>query len=570
MSVEQRYQKWLNNKSLPEDLKKQLESMDQDQVYDAFYTDLEFGTAGLRGILGPGSNRLNVYVIRKATVGFAKYLIRNFKDAKERGVVISHDNRLYSREFTLECAKVFSSYGIKSFIFDDLRPTPELSFAIRKVHAIGGVMITASHNPKEYNGYKVYDEEGCQLVPSKIKPLVEIIANLGDEIGIKYGTDTPAEIITLSKDVDQDFVNNALSVQINEDLDKSNFKIVFSPQHGASLERAKDIFDALKYDVTYVREQCVHDPLFSATGSPNPEVKAAFDLSMKYAEKVDADLILNTDPDGDRIGIAAKNKNGEYQLFTGNQTGALLLHYILMERRKKGILKSNSVIFDTVVTSSLGRRIAKFYGVQTESLLTGFKFIGDKIHQYEVSKEKHFEFGYEESYGYLVSPYARDKDSLQAIVIISEMVNYFLQQGKTLDVVLEDIMKYVGYFDNQLYSVYFSGANGKVRMNNILNGLRERPITSCLNSKLVKYEDYKVSTGYELASKETKTYEITLPKTNLMKFYFEDGSTISIRPSGTEPKCKFYFESVGKNSKDLEGKTEKMYEELKNFLGIYA
>ena len=568
MNVEQKYQKWIRNKNLSDDLRNQLASLNQDQIYDAFYTDLEFGTAGIRGILGPGSNRLNIFVVRKATIGFCKYLLSRFKDAKEKGVVISHDNRLYSREFTLECAKVFSSYGIKSYIFDGLRPTPELSFAVRKLDAVGGVMITASHNPKEYNGYKVYDEEGCQLVPSKIKPLVEIISSLGDEIDMTYGKEKPAEIITLGKDIDEDFVNNALSIQIHPELEKNNFKIIFSPQHGASLERARDIFERLQYDVTYVKEQCSHDPLFSNTESPNPEAKEAFKKSLEYANKVNGDLILNTDPDADRIGLAFKNKHGEYQLLTGNQTGALLIHYILMERRKKGLLKSNSVIFDTVVTSSLGRKIAKYYGVETESLLTGFKFIGDKIHQYELNKQKTFEFGYEESYGYLISPYARDKDSLQAIVMISEMTNFFLQQGKTLDVVLDDIMKIMGYHDDQLFSIYFSGENGKIRMGNILNQLRENPLKSILNIKMIKYEDYKISQRYLI--KEHKVEDINLPKTNLLKFYFEDGSTIAIRPSGTEPKCKFYFEAVGKNLKEVEGKIDKMFDELKEKLQLYA
>ena len=312
MSVEQKYQKWINS-DLPDYLRKQLESMNQEEIYDAFYTNLEFGTAGIRGILGPGTNRLNIYVVRKATIGFSKYLIENVDDAKTRGVVIAHDNRNHSREFTLEIAKVFSSYGIKVYIFDDLRPTPELSFAVRKVNAAGGVMITASHNPKEYNGYKVYDEEGCQLTPSKIKPLLDIISSLGEEIDLTYGNDPiPGEIVTLNDDIDVDYVNHVLSIQINPDLEKDNFKIVFSPQHGTSLERARDLFEKLGYDVTYVKEQCSHDPNFSNTPSPNPEMKEAFELSLEYAKKVNADLVLCTDPDGDRIGIAFKNKEGKY------------------------------------------------------------------------------------------------------------------------------------------------------------------------------------------------------------------------------------------------------------------
>ncbi|MDD7735262.1 MAG: phospho-sugar mutase [Bacilli bacterium] len=566
MNVEQKYQKWKNS-PLPDYLKKQLLSMNQEEIYDAFYTNLEFGTAGIRGILGPGSNRLNIYVVRKATIGFSKYLLENVKDASTRGVVVSHDNRNHSREFTLEIAKVFSSYGIKVYIFDDLRPTPELSFAVRKLNAVGGVMITASHNPKEYNGYKVYDEEGCQLTPTKIKPLLDIISSLGEEIDLTYGdSDKPGEIVTLNSDVDQDYVNHVLSIQINPELEKDHFKIVFSPQHGTSLERAREIFEKLGYDVTYVKEQCTHDPNFSNTASPNPEMKEAFELSLLYAKKVDADLILCTDPDGDRIGIAFKDKNDEYQLYSGNKTGALLINYILGQKRQKGLLKNNSVIFDTVVTSSLGQKIAKYYGVETESVLTGFKFIGEKIHQYEISKEKNFEFGYEESYGCLIAPFVRDKDSLQALVMICEMTNFYLKQGKTLDVVLDNLMKIVGYHEDKLFSIYFDGPNGKEKMESIMAKLKEYPLKKILNSKLVKYEDYSSSKVYSLDKKELGS--INLPKTNLLKFYFEDGSTIAIRPSGTEPKCKFYFGAVSQNKKENEGKNDLMFEELKKELGI--
>ena len=566
MNVEQKYQKWLNS-SLPNDLHAQLESMNEKEVFDAFYTDLEFGTAGLRGVLGPGSNRLNIYVVRKATVGFAKYLIENVKNAKERGVVISHDNRLYSREFTLETAKVFSSFGIKSYIFDDLRPTPELSFAVRKLKAAGGVMITASHNPKEYNGYKVYDEEGCQLTPNKINPLVEIINSLGDEIDITYGdSEVKGEIVTLKSDVDEDYVNHVLSIQINKDLKKDDLKIVFSPQHGTSLERAKDLFGILGYQVTYVEEQCTHDPLFSNTSSPNPELPEAFDLSLEYAKKVDADLIISTDPDADRLGIVFKDRNGEYQLYTGNQTGGLLLYYILGEKSKKGLLKPNSVVFDTVVTSTFGQKVCAHFNVEVESVLTGFKFIGEKIYRYELSGEKHFEFGYEESYGYLIAPFVRDKDSFQAIVMVSEMVNYFLKQGKTLDVVLDELMDIVGYHSDELYSIYFHGAQGKENINQIMNKLRSHPLKELCGIKVSSYDDYKLLVNKDLEGNVLKKYN--LPQTNLLKFYFEDGSTIAIRPSGTEPKCKFYLGSVSKTKEGNIGKNKRLYSALKKYLNI--
>ena len=306
--------------------------------------------------------------------------------------------------------------------------------------------------------------------------------------------------------------------------------------------------------------------MFSKTKSPNPESPEAFELAFEYAKKVNADLILTTDPDADRIGIAFKNQKGEYELYTGNQTGALLINYVIGQRRELGLLKDNSVIFDTVVTSSLGKRVAKYYGVDTISVLTGFKFIGDQIHKYEMNQEKHFEFGYEESYGYLIAPFVRDKDSLQAIVMVSEMVNFFLKQGKTLDVVLDEIMKKVGYYDDHLECIYFEGANGKETMKNILDKLRKEPIKELAGIKVEKYEDYLALKAYDSNGNTLNT--IDLPVTNLMKFYFEDGSTVAIRPSGTEPKCKFYFGAVSKTRKENEGKNAKMFASLKAYLNL--
>ena len=566
-NVNEEYQKWLNEPSLPSYLKEQLENMSQEEIYDAFYADLEFGTAGIRGVLGPGTNRLNVYIVRKATVGFAKYLIEKFPSSLDRGVVISHDNRHFSRDFTLEAAKVLNSYGIKAFIFDSLRPTPELSYAVRYKNAIAGIMITASHNPPEYNGYKVYDENGCQLVPQKIARLVEIISTLGDAIDIKYG-DGSSITETLNSDVDEAYVKDVLSIQLNPELSKKDFKIVFSPQHGCSLDRAKDVFNALGYDVTYVEEQCTHNPDFNATKSPNPELPEAFELSIEYAKRVNADLIINTDPDADRLGVAFKDKNGEYVLHTGNQTGALLINYILGERAKRGLLKPNSTIFDTIVTSSFGEEIAAKYGVKTEHLLTGFKFIGDKIHEYEISGEKTYEFGYEESYGYLIGTFVRDKDSLQAIVMACEMANYYLKQGKTLDVVFTELEEELSFHHDKLYSIYFKGEGGKGVMAQILNTLRMKPIESIDGSKLVKYEDYQVRERYDAKGKVIG--EINLPKSNVLKFYFKDGSTIAVRPSGTEPKCKFYYGAVASSAEQINGKTARMHEEVLKLLNIDA
>lgn len=564
--IKEKYQKWLTA-DLPEDLRSQLVKMSDEEVNDAFYTDLEFGTGGMRGVMGPGSNRLNIFVVRKVTRALAEFLIESSGKSRAQGVVISHDNRLHSREFTLEAANMLASFGIKVYIFDDLRATPELSYAVRKVGATAGIMITASHNPKEYNGYKVYDRQGCQLTPSKIRPYLDIIARMGSEIETKFGDYEPkGEIVTLGKDIDDEYVKDVKSILLNTDLDKSNLKVVFTPQHGTSYEVAHRLFDELGYNVTYVKEQCVHDPLFGATKSPNPEIPAAYDLALEYAKKVDADIVMSTDPDADRCGIVIKTKNGDYRLFTGNETGAMLLDYVLGQRKKKGLLPENSIVFDTVVTSSFGRDVARSYGVEVESVLTGFKYIGDKIRTYEKSGEKVFQFGYEESYGYLLADFVRDKDSLQALTMILEMTNYYLLQGKTLDVVYDELQKRFTYHNDKLYSIYFEGQYGKVKMDSIMTQLRTKPVLEILGNKLTMVEDFEKSARYTPTG-EFISY-IELPPTNLIKYHFEDGSTIAIRPSGTEPKCKFYYGVVGSSQEEVNSKPDDMHKEMKNILGL--
>jgi phosphoglucomutase len=565
--IEEKYQKWLHA-DLPNNLREQLEQMNEEQIRDSFYCDLEFGTAGIRGILGPGSNRLNIYVIRKVTYAFALYLLKTYPNVKEHGIVISHDNRLFSREFTLEASKMLSSFGIKTYIFDSLRPTPTLSYAVRKLSCCGGIMITASHNPKEYNGYKVYDEEGCQLVPSKIKPYIDIIKTLGSEIDIPFGdAETKGEIITLGEDIDESYIEEVKGILLNRDLDKSNFKIVFTPQHGTSLEIARKIFTSLGYHVIYVEEQCTHDPLFSGTKSPNPELKEAYELPLVYAKKYDADIIMMTDPDADRCGIAIKNKTGEYELFTGNQTGALLIDYVFSQRKAKGLLHENGVLFDSIVTSSFGEEIAQSYGIEVESVLTGFKYIGEKIKEHEEHHDKVFEFGYEESYGYVLADFVRDKDSLQALTMIAEMVNYYLLQGKTLDVVYDELQQRFSYHQDVLHSIYFEGQDGKEKMNNIMNQIRIHPLTKVNHKKVVKIEDYLTLTCHDVIKNHDA--KINLSSTdNMVKYYLEDGSTIAIRPSGTEPKCKFYYGAKGKSKKEVSNKPEAMHQDLLKILGL--
>ncbi len=568
MTILEKYNRYLAEPTLSDQFREELLNMTEEEINDAFYRELEFGTAGLRGILGPGSNRLNIYVIRKATVGFSRYLLSKYGSrAKSNGVVISHDNRLYSREFAVECARTLSSYGIKAYLFDALRPTPELSYAVRKSKAVGGIMITASHNPKEYNGYKVYDKTGCQLIPSEIAGLVDIIEHLGFELNVKRGKDpNPGQILILDESYDETYRRQVRQIQINKNLDKKDFKIVFSPQHGTAYENGMHLFKHLKYNVIPVKEQCTPDPYFTNTKTPNPENAEAYDLALIYARENNADLVLCTDPDGDRIGIAFLNSHGEYQLYSGNETGALLIYYILSQKKENGTLEENSVILDSIVTSSLGARIANSFGVSNEETLTGFKYIGSRIHYYSKTKEKVFVFGYEESYGYLISPFVRDKDSLQALVMISEMTNYYRLQGKRLDQVMEEIYQKFGYHSDKLFSIYFKGKSGAERMKKIMSTLHKDGLKEVAGHKITMVEDYLYLS--RIKGEEEEFIE-NLPSTNAIKYYFEDGSWLAIRPSGTEPKCKFYYEAVSRTSQDhAKSKIEDMHADLLKQLNI--
>ena len=563
--TESNYQRWLNSPKVDEKTKQELRNMNQAQIDDAFFKDVEFGTAGMRGVLGPGTNRLNDFTVRKATVGYAQYVLELFPNAKEMGVVISHDNRHQSREFTLLTAKVLNEFGIKAYIFDALRPTPELSFAVRYLKACGGVMITASHNPKEYNGYKVYDETGCQLVPDKIKRLLELIAALPNELDVEYKkADKLGETIVLDNKVDDEYVRLCESIAINKDLDKSNFKIVFTPNHGTSYVPSMRIFKDLGYDIVPVLSQCTPDPDFSGTLSPNPEDPRSYIEGLKLAKEVGAKLLVMTDPDGDRVGLGYLASDGTYQTFTGNQSAAMLLDYILSERKKKGLLSDNGVMYNTIVTSSLGKEIASYYGVKTEQFLTGFKFIGNRIDYYE--KQGHgpkFEFGYEESYGCLVAPFARDKDGCQAILLYCEMALFYDKQGKPLDVVWDELQQRFGYHLDIAYSIEFKGSTGQQAMDNLMDGMHKAPLKELSGVKVVRVEDYYKQEAYE----GNKVEKITLPKSNVVKLFFENGNTITVRPSGTEPKVKFYIGMKSKNKID-KAQADKLYEELKKALKI--
>ena len=566
MSTKENYLRWLNSNRVSEQDKEILRNMNQEQIDDAFFKDVEFGTAGMRGVLGPGTNRMNNFTVRKATVAFAKYLLELFPKAKEEGVVISHDNRHMSREFTLLSAETLNDFGIKTYIFDSLRPTPELSFAVRYLKACAGIMITASHNPKQYNGYKVYDETGCQLVPDKIKRLLELIAELPNELEVDYEKAAKrGENILLDNKVDDEYVRLVESIAINRDLDKSNFKVVFTPNHGTSYVNSMRIFKDLGYRIFPVMSQIDPDPDFSGTLSPNPEDPRAYIEPIKLAKEIDADLIVMTDPDGDRVGLGYKAKDGSYQTLTGNQSAALLMDYIFAQKKAKGTLSDNGVMYYTIVTSSLGRDVAEHYGVKVEEFLTGFKFIGNRIDYYEkLGHGPKFEFGYEESYGCLIAPFARDKDGCQAILMYCEMALYYFLKGMRLDEAWDDLSKRFGYHQDVTYSMEFFGSEGQAKMDNLMNTLHNDPFIEINGLKVVQVDDIEKSVRLTKQS----TSPINLPKSNVVKLYLEDGSIVTVRPSGTEPKVKFYIGTKLKEKPTDNSFPEALYKSIKETLHL--
>ena len=563
MTYMEKYEQWKNDPEMDPSLKNELLAMDEKQIEDAFYTNLEFGTAGMRGLLGAGTNRLNIYTIRKANVGFAKYLLTK-EGAKEKGVAIGYDNRHMSYRFAMESAKVLATYGIKSYVFESLRPTPELSFAVRYLKCVGGIMITASHNPKEYNGYKVYDDTGCQLIPEWADEVVSYVNEVEDELKVKVVSDEEAEpyMNWIGEEVDEAYYEAVMGIEVNPGMDKSNFRIVFSPEHGTSNIPVRTVLKRLGYDIVPVLAQCAPDPDYTNTASPNPEVPAAYDKAIKKAKEVDADVVVVCDPDGDRLGVVAKHE-GEYVLMSGNQSAAVYLEYILSQMKEKGTLPGNAVMYNTIVTSDLGELVARSYGVDVEKTLTGFKFIGDKIRKYEKTHEKQFVFGYEESYGCVVKDFVRDKDAVQAVLLAAEAGNFYKKQGKDLVDVLNELYAKHGTFKETQVALSKAGAAGAARIKEIMSNLREEAPTEIAGFKVVMDEDYQTSERHE----GTNTTTIDLPKSNVLKYYLEDGSWIAARPSGTEPKCKFYFSIKGKDAKEAEEKTTVFQRDVLEMIG---
>ncbi|MFZ7804077.1 phospho-sugar mutase [Bacillus thuringiensis] len=574
MNWKQEFSRWLSYAQLDAELKEQLENMKQDEkkIEDSFYKNLEFGTGGMRGELGAGTNRLNVYTVRKATKGLASFIEKLGEEAKKRGVVVAYDSRHKSPEFAMEVAATLGARGITTYVFESLRPTPVLSFAVRHLHIVSGIVLTASHNPPEYNGYKVYGEDGGQLPPKEADELISYVNAVEDELTVEVADVEQLKadglLHIIGQEVDDAYAAELNNVIINKEMVQKvgkDLKIVFTPLHGTSnISVRRGLKEVGFTDVTVVKEQELPDPNFSTVKSPNPEEHAAFEYAIRDGEKVGADVLIATDPDADRLGVAVRNHNGEFQVLTGNQTGALMLDYLLSQKKDNGTLPENGVVLKTIVTSEIGRTIAKAYGLDTIDTLTGFKFIGEKIRQYEESGQYEFQFGYEESYGYLIRPFCRDKDAVQSVLFACEVAAYYKSQGKTLyDGLLEVFEKY-GFFREDLVSLTLKGKDGAEQIQEMMATFRENPPKEVAGLTVVAVEDYKASivTSLQDGHKE----EIHLPKSNVLKYQLEDGSWFCLRPSGTEPKIKFYFGVKDSSLQNSEQKLLTIKEDIMNRL----
>lgn len=548
MDWNQLYIVWVNHPNLDIKLRSKLITIENEKIKEElFYKNLEFGTGGMRGEIGPGTNRMNIYTVRKASEGLARFIESYGSEAVERGVAIAYDSRHKSPEFALETAKTLGAHGIKTYLFEELRPTPELSFAVRHLNAFAGVVITASHNPPEYNGYKVYNEDGGQFPPKEADELVSKVNEVENELEITVLEEQDlldkGLLVYIGKEIDEVYTENLKSISINPKIIKDHgneLKIVFSPLHGTANKPVRKGLESLGFTtVTVVKEQELPDPNFSTVQSPNPEEHAAFEMAIKYGEKVNADILIGTDPDADRIGVAVKDLDGKYTVLTGNQMGALMVHYILKEKEQNGTLPSNGVVLKTIVTSEIGRTIADSFGIATVDTLTGFKFIGEKIKEYKKTGQYEFLFGYEESYGYLIGDFVRDKDAVQSALMAAEVALYYKRQGKTLYEGLLGIFNEFGYYLEDLVSHTLKGKEGAEKIQVLMNKYRENPPLEVAGSKVIRMEDYKTSECTKFIQGTVSNIE--LPKSNVLKFYLEDGSWFCLRPSGTEPKIKYYF-----------------------------
>ncbi|MGG2108570.1 phospho-sugar mutase [Lysinibacillus pakistanensis] len=558
-NVHELYNGWLEQ-SLPSYLAEELAliASDEQAVEDRFYQYVSFGTGGMRGVLGAGTNRINVYTIRRVAEGLARYIESNGEAAKKRGVVIAFDTRHFSYEFACETASVLGAHGIRSYVYKEARPTPQLSFTVRKLNAYAGVVITASHNPKQYNGFKVYGEDGAQLTPQFAEAIIGYMNGIEDIFAIQVKDLSfleQQELVTwLAGDLDDAYLSSLLSLKENQDI-ALDMKLVYTPLHGAGLVPVSEGLRAFGFQqVHIVEQQAVQDGDFPTVSYPNPEESKAFELAMKLGVQVGADLLLATDPDADRLGVAVRNGDS-YELLTGNQLGALLLHYLLSTKQQLGALPSNGVMLKTIVTSELGTQIAEKFGVTTVNTLTGFKYIAEKIAEYEQSGDYSYVFGYEESYGYLIETFVRDKDAVQVALKVAEMAAFYAKKGQTLLDGLQSLYDQFGTYQEALVSQVFEGKNGQEEMKAILNNLRQNAPTFIGGIAVKRFEDYL--TGISTLADGT-TENITLPKENVLKYILEDSSWVAIRPSGTEPKCKFYFGGVGQTAEEAKDKLKRL------------
>lgn len=550
---EQLYTHW-QQQILPDYLSEELTSIASDEkaIEDRFYQYVSFGTGGMRGLLGAGTNRMNIYTIRRVAEGLARYVASNGDVAKVRGVVIAYDTRHFSYEFAVETARVLGVHGIKAYVYKEARPTPQLSFTVRELSAFAGVVITASHNPKQYNGFKVYGEDGAQLVTSGANAIIQHMDEIEDIFNIAVSEVAQLEETAILKwiltELDDKFMAQLLTLKNNDAIDY-NMKLLYTPLHGAGLV---PVVEGLKQfgfnEVHVVKEQAIQDGAFPTVSYPNPEEAAAFSMAIALGKEVGADLLLATDPDADRLGVAVRNGDN-YELLTGNQLGALLLHYILQTKKENDTLPENGALLKTIVTSELGTAIATHFGVETINTLTGFKYIAEKIAEFESTKSHTYLFGYEESYGYLIETFARDKDAVQVALKVAEMAAYYATHKKTLLQALEELYVQFGYYQEALISKTFEGKDGQEQMKAILNGYRQNPPNDFAGIAVVRVEDYLTSVA---TIHDGTTEVIQLPKENVLKFILEDGSWVTVRPSGTEPKCKFYI-GVKQDSLELAG-----------------
>lgn len=570
MTYTENYQKWLEFAELPDYLRDELLAMDEKTKEDAFYTNLEFGTAGMRAYIGAGTNRINIYVVRQATEGLAKLIETKGEEVKKRGVAIAYDSRHFSPEFAFESAQVLAKHGIKSYVFESLRPTPELSFAVRHLGAFAGIMITASHNPAPFNGYKVYGEDGGQMPPADADALTDFIRAIDNPFAIQLAeleeSKVSGLIEVIGETVDVEYLKEVKSININQKLINEygrDMKIVYTPLHGTGEMLTRRALAQAGFDsVQVVEAQATPDPDFSTVKSPNPENKSAFTLAEELGRQVDADVLVATDPDADRLGVEIRQADGSYKNLSGNQIGAIIAKYILEAHDSAGTLPKNAALAKSIVSTELVTKIAESYGATMFNVLTGFKFIAEKIHEFETEHNHTYMFGFEESFGYLIKPFVRDKDAIQAVLIIAEIAAYYRSRGLTLADGIDEIYKEYGYFAEKTISVTLSGVDGAAEIKKIMDKFRENTPTQFNGIAIAKTEDFQAQTS----TTDAGVKKLTTPPSDVLKYTLVDDSWIAVRPSGTEPKIKFYIATVGINLADAESKINNIEQEINDFV----